>query len=430
MNELQEHKVINETTSFVFENLKNNRRFLHAHPELAFNEWNTMSFLIDKLKETHGKFSFISQEVAISLAKLTDTPLSEHSFLNEKAFLPGFKLTFNLDPNKTKIKYHIAIRADLDALPIIEDQSIKHFPFINNFCSVNNAMHACAHDGHLAIALQSALFVNDNIKLFEKSKLSAISFIFQPAEEGCRGAQAIIKAGFLDDIDEIFCYHLGLGLKSGFIAPTPHGFLSSIKFHLNIYGKKSHAGRPQEGVNALQVMSAIVQKALKLLVVKEGIYINFSNLHCPGACNIIPDFCSTDGEIRVRDEKNLDPLYRNVTNIIESESKNLTGSNFELIKKGYGIDIKQDIKLCDLVRKTALTLHLNIQDDFSFNASEDASLLIRQVQKQGGYGCYFIIGSDIKAQHHHSCFDFDENSLLYGYRLITDLILEKALERC
>ena len=409
----------------IFRELISLRRMLHTIPETAFHEWQTMELLIDLIKDTNGTITFIPQETAQHLCTLIPKVDRPHKFLDTDVTVPGFKLTFNLDPENKKTKKHLAIRSDMDGLPIPECSDLKHIPAKLGFNAINGAMHACGHDGHMAIALMSALWVNANLSLLYKTNLSALSFIFQPAEEGCRGALAVIDSGFLQDIDLIYCYHLGLGVPSGYIVPSPSGFLASCKFSLEVFGKKSHAGHPELGVNALKVTASFIEKVLVLLDPNEGLYVNISNLHCEGACNVIPDHCSLDGEIRVIDEANLDLLYSQIEKIIAAESKAVPGSSYRLLKKGVGLNIKQNAELCKIVEKAAQKLNLKIMQNFKFNASEDASQLISHLQKRGKQGCYFMIGSDIAAAHHNSSFDFDEKSLINGFNVVKELILSK-----
>ena len=401
------------------------RRILHRTPETGFHEWKTMELLIDLIKDTQGTITFMPQETAQHLCTLIPKADKPHKFLGTDVSVTGFKLTFNLDPQNKKVKKHLAIRSDIDGLSIPESSDPMHLPAKLGFNAINGAMHACGHDGHMAIALMSALWVNTNLSLLYESDLSAISFIFQPAEEGCRGALAVIDSGFLQDIDLIYCYHLGLGVPSGYIVPCPSDFLASCKFTLEVFGKKSHAGHPELGINALKVTASFIEKALSLLDLKKGLYVNISNLHCEGACNVIPDHCFLEGEIRVLDEENLDLLYSQIEQIIANESKAVPGSYYQLLKKGVGLGIKQDEKLCKKVAEAALKLKLNIMPEFKFNASEDASQLIRHLQKQGKLGCYFMIGSDIANSHHNSSFDFDEKSLINGFNVIKELILSE-----
>ena len=121
-----------------------------------------------------------------------------------------------------------AFRFDMDAVDLMESTDKDHFPFREGFASVNeNAMHACGHDGHTAIGLGLAeVLINNRDKFSGKIKL-----IFQPAEEGVRGAKSMAKSGIIDDVDLIFGLHLGLKADSGGeLFPGSSGFLATSKF--------------------------------------------------------------------------------------------------------------------------------------------------------------------------------------------------------
>ena len=402
------------------------RESLHKIPELAFCEWNTLSFIVDTIKDckhikkeylplgTFDKFKdligLLKKEVLIEKDKLID--------------IPCLKVTIDFK----KDGKNLAIRTDMDALPINEAKIQGHYPFDHNFASNNCNMHACAHDGHMALLLKTLLYIDKNYEIFkDKCNLASISFIFQGAEEGCRGAKVILDSNFLDDIDILYCYHLGMKLPSNYIATNPTKFLTTIKFKLDIVGKKAHAGYPDKGINALNPLANIIAKGLNLLDSKNGFYINFSDVLVPGASNIIPDFATCQGEVRSLNSKNAQNLYLKLQDIIKKECEAISCS-YNLIKKGEAIGIENSKILVNTLNKTVIDTGFLIQDNFEFNASEDASLLIKKVQDNGGLAAHFVIGSDLKAEHHQHNFDFDTKILDKAFTLIINLIT-KGLEK-
>lgn len=119
---------------------------------------------------------------------------------------------------------HVAFRFDIDALKITECEGKCHIPFRENFQSKNHGyMHACGHDGHMAIGLAFAKFLIENN---EKMK-GKFTFIFQPAEEGVRGAKSMIASRFFPNPDYFFSLHLGFGLETGVVGVGTQGFLGS-----------------------------------------------------------------------------------------------------------------------------------------------------------------------------------------------------------
>jgi aminobenzoyl-glutamate utilization protein A len=128
-----------------------------------------------------------------------------------------------------------AFRFDIDALPIQEEHQNIHKPYSEQFHSTNtNISHACGHDGHTSIGLGLAKTISEN----KDSLKGTIKIIFQPAEEGCRGAYSMVDAGVVDDVDTLICMHLGLMAKSGMIVAGAKGF-SMIREIIKVSKEKS-----------------------------------------------------------------------------------------------------------------------------------------------------------------------------------------------
>lgn len=400
------------------------RESLHKIPELAFCEWNTLSFIINTIKDCkHIKKEYLPQGTFDKFKDLIGLEKKEIYIEKDKLIdVPCLKVTIDFNKKGKKL----AIRTDMDALPINESHTKGHYPFDHDFASDNCCMHACAHDGHMALALKTILFIDKNYEIFkDKSAFASISFIFQGAEEGCRGAKVILDSNFLDDIDVLYCYHLGMKLPSNYIATNPSKFLSTFKFKLDIFGKKAHAGYPDKGINALAALANIIAKGLSYLDPQKGFYINFSQVLVPGASNIIPDFATCLGEVRSDQQKKAIELYLKLQDLIKKETQAISCS-YNFIKKGEAIGIKNSTYLVNILNQSAQDIGFLIQNNFEFNASEDASLLIKKVQDNGGLAAHFVIGANIKAEHHQNNFDFDTSVLDKAFELIVNLITKKV----
>lgn len=398
------------------------RRELHKIAEPAFNEWLTLNYLVNALKDLDGiSLSFIDQECVLNLKEqgLTNLPIDQnspalHFFMGREVLIPGLCAQIKIkDEGKT-----IAIRADMDALPIKESTSEDHRPHALRFACPGSCCHACAHDGHMAIALQLCRFIAQNKKILSGTDVARVRFIFQGAEEGCQGARIVAATPFLDGVDEIYCFHLGMGLKSGTVAPKTERFLSTLKFNLKVAGKKAHAGHPELGVNAGAFLCSFITKALELMDQKEGRLINFSNILVPGARNVIPDEASAQGELRALSSAKLSEFEQQISALLDEHKQRFPGSDYAFMPCGYACEIQSDEALEDAIAQRSKELGLQVEQSFAFNASEDASLLISKVQKAGGQGVYFVVGSDLKAPHHHGAFDFDENALKDAFSLL------------
>ncbi|MBO6258202.1 MAG: amidohydrolase [Succinivibrio sp.] len=400
------------------------RRALHSRAESAFCEWQTFHYLKELFKGQPVTVRFIPKQTVIKHKDLIPADLI---CADEQAPIPGMIVTLKIHDKDENHPYHAAIRCDLDGLPIEESSSPQHLPLQLNFRAENGCMHACGHDGHMAIAVCSFLHFIRHREELAHSPYNCLSLICQPAEEGCRGALMIKDAGFLDDIDELWCFHLGMGLGSGIIAPNPYGFLATEKFNLSFYGQKAHAGHPELGVNALLPLCHTIEKALCLTDSTKQRYVNFSNVHCEGARNIIPDLASCEGELRAGTGDSLQHLKQQLFDIIaDTRAEKFSAQSsqgtlrYRYTVKGQAGPVKQSADLVLRATQTAQSLGLKCSD-FDFKASEDASLLIDYVQKRGGRGCYIVIGADIRAPHHNPLFDFDERALEYGTRLLISL---------
>ncbi len=401
-------------------NLIKIRRDLHQKAETSFKEWQTLEYIINFVKDTKATCEFLPLSLFDEFKELTEVNEDIHTFLDTDVNLPFVKVTFNLN----KEGKHLAFRSDIDGLPIKESQNIEHRPYKENFVSLNNNSHACGHDGHMALSLSLIDYIDKNFDtIVDKSPFAKISFIFQAAEEGCRGASILLKSNFLDDIDVLYCYHLALGLKTDYIAPCPKNFLATFKFYLESYGKKAHAAKPYDGISALYYITKSINHLMDIQDVQKGLYVNFGSLECVGESNIISDFAKAKGEIRALNKKSLYALKEKLISTLDNIYKD-NEKGYKLIKRGEAFDIVHSENLVNIIAKVSSYHNLITDFDYCFNASEDASLLIDKVQAKGKSAIYFVIGANIASPHHTSTFDFDEKALINGFTILQSLIFE------
>ena len=199
-------------------------------------------------------------------------------------------------PGKT-----ICIRAELDALYINEPEDPEHLPRRENFHSMRpGVMHACGHDGHQAVLLELGRFIAAN-----KERLTGkIKFIFQPAEEGSRGAYAFVRSGVLDDVDTIICAHFGLDQPPGVVYTAPSKFLCTEKIDFEFIGRPSHAGmHPQTGRNALMAAANAAINLMALPRHGDGMTrVNVGNLHAGEGRNVVAAHATMQIEVRGANE--------------------------------------------------------------------------------------------------------------------------------
>ena len=308
----------------------------------------------------------------------------------------------------------LALRFDIDANDIDESQETKHRPYRDGFASVNpGAMHACGHDGHAAAGLGVA-----NILMQVKDHLSGtVKLIFQPGEEGSRGAAAMEAAGVLEGVDYIFGGHIGIKARHlGDFICGAREFLATTKLDVTFTGKPAHAGMcPEEGRNALLAAATC---ALNLHAISRhgqgASRINVGSLQAGQGRNIIPAHAVLQLETR--------GVTTSIDGFMAQEARRI----IEAAALMYAVDYKAECtgatqggesspEMAEMARTIAQEMGYfeNILGITSFGATEDFSHLLTNVQKQGGKGTYVQLGADASAGHHHFCFDFDEKVIAY-----------------
>ena len=403
------------------------RRDFHKHPEVGFTEFWTASKVVEIL--TSLGYEVIYGQDAMDGESRRGLPPEQQL---EEAYLRALQDGANPEiAGKMRGGYTavigmlkgnqagrtIAFRFDMDALPIEESEDSDHLPYKEGFCSrYKGNMHACAHDAHTAIGLGLAE------KLADKQFVGTIKLIFQPAEEGVRGAYAIVQKGLLDDVDEMYCLHLGAGVPLGEIHGGAAGFLASTKMAAHFNGVSAHAGAsPEMGRNALLGAATALLNIHAIPRFSTGsTRINVGVLEGGTAANIIPSSAKMILETRSVSEETNRELENRVRNII-AHSAAMHELSYDIEVIGAAIPISCDQELAELVLEEAK----QIEGFTSFKAteassmgSEDASYMIRRVQERGGKGTYMIIGTDLPAPHHHPKFDIQEEVLPLSVKLL------------
>lgn len=363
------------------------RRRLHQYPELGFREHQTAAFVEKQLKAWG-----IPHETGIAKTGIV-------------ALLQGGA------PGKT-----LAIRADMDALPILEENLV---PYRSR---QDGVMHACGHDGHTAIALGTAYYLSQNPHTFR----GTVKIIFQPAEEGPGGALPMIEAGVLKNptVDAIIGLHLWNNLPLGTVGVRSGALMGAVElFDLEIQGKGGHGALPQQTVDSI-VVAAQVVTALQTIVARsvnplDAAVVTVGSFQAGRTHNVIADTAQLSGTVR----------YFN------SDLGALIPQRFEQIVAGicqsYGATYTLDYRklyppvvnheaIAALVRSVAETVvetPVNIVPDCQTMGGEDMSYFLQEVP-----GCYFFLGSansslGLDYPHHHPKFDFDETALGAGVEL-------------
>lgn len=313
----------------------------------------------------------------------------------------------------------VCIRVDIDALPIAEGAA-PHRPTAEGWASdTPEVMHACGHDGHVAIGLGIARVLAQ--LLAERGK-GRLRLIFQPAEEGVRGGRAIVDAGWMHDVDLLLGFHIGFGVPAGTVAVGVRGFLATEKLRVRLTGRAAHAGKsPEQGRNALL---GACQVALGLHALAQsgapGLRVNVGRLEAGRALNVVADQAELLVELRAERSADLHDLSHRARRLIEGIAHaGELGHSIEVIGEAAEWSNPGSLASWAGAVATRSGAFERTLTDHWFGASEDATLLAQAVANRGGLAGYFLFGADLRADHHTPYFDFDEEVLSRGVLMMS-----------
>lgn len=403
------------------------RRHFHKYAEPAWMEFLTTVKIIEELKNYnldlyYGKEIYFNKRMGLpekSILESYKNSISISDIEKKEEILDSYTgLIAVLDTKK--IGPNIGFRFDIDANELCESNSLGHLPNILNFSSKNSfAMHACGHDAHMSIGIELAKILASNVKKLK----GKIIFIFQPAEEGVRGAYSLMNNPIIDKLDYLAGMHIGMDVKSGEIGVGSHGFLATKKIDIIFKGKASHAGAsPEKGHNALLAASSAVLNFNSLAQHSMGeARINVGKLNAGSGRNIIANKAKIEMEIRGENENIISYLYDGVNRIVEGSAISYDCS-YEIEIKGQAPSlISYDEEFIKNLRNYYKEKSYKLVDA-NLKGSEDIAYLLNEVRKKGGKTVHFILGSNLKDSHHSEEFDINEKDMLRGVDLMVDFV--------
>ena len=369
------------------------RRHFHAHPELSLEEFETAAFIERELRD--GGFDALR------------TGVGKTGIL---ATLHGAK------PGPVTL-----LRADMDALPVREE-SVAEYRSTHD-----GVMHACGHDGHMAILLAAARALSrrrDEIP-------GTIVFCFQPGEEGLAGNRLMIEDGALENphVDRTFALHLYSGLDVGRVGIRDGPFFAaSDRFTIRLIGKGGHGAMPQSAVDpivgAATLVSALQTLASREVAPKDPVVVTVGSLHAGTTFNVIPDRAEMQGTVRSLD----DAVRRSMPQRIERILRGLG----EAMRLHYEFDyawgyptVVNDVATNDVVRAVAASVvgAENVVDPHDIVMWGEDMAYMQELRP----GAYFIVGvrgADVGTEPQHSArYDIDERALRVGFDMMVGLAL-------
>lgn len=366
------------------------RRYFHMYPELSWREVNTSKKIKEELDNMNIPYKVV-----------------EHT---------GIIATINgSGAGKT-----IGLRADMDALAITEGNDIF-------YCSRNEGiMHACGHDGHIAMLLGAAKILKEKSNEFS----GKVILLFQPAEEVIEGAKAFLKSKELEEIDKIFSIHLWSDLDSGKISLEPGARMASAdKFKITVEGKSGHGSAPHQGVDALVISSSIVMN-LQLIISRmtnplDPVVLSIGKIESGENYNIIARNAVLQGTIRTFN--NL--VRKDIEYSIEKVARGVADSFGAKVKVEYihgtspVINSEEASKVASIAAEKAMGKDAIVKME-KVMGGEDFALLLEEYG-----GALLFVGTRNEEvgshhPHHNQRFNIDEGTLKYGVEVFVRIIDE------
>lgn len=377
-----------------FKNAVETRRHLHSHPELSFQEKETSDYIFKELNS-----------IGINVKRIANTGIIAE--INGK--------------EKGKV---IALRADIDALPINEDNDVS-------YKSVQeNVMHACGHDVHTASLLTVAKILNQ----LKEEFTGTIKLIFQPAEEKIPGgAQQIIEEGGLKnpDVDIIFGQHVDPDLETGTVGFKANEYMaSSDEFYISVFGKGGHAAMPWKLIDPVAISAQLITSLQTIISrntnVNSPSVLSFGKItSLNGAVNIIPNEVKIEGIFRTFNEEWRKEAHKLIISLCENIVKGMGAKAKIKIIQGYPVLINDEEQTKKSViyaqeylgKKNVIMLERRMTaEDFAYYSLKKTAVYYRLGTANKSKG--------IDSPLHSSTFNVDEDSLKTSIGLMTYLALK------
>ena len=368
------------------------RRDLHRHPEIAFEEVRTMGVVAERLRE------------------LGLTPRTEVGGTGVVAVWDTGR------PGPT-----VLARADMDALPVPDEKQVDYRS------TRTGANHACGHDGHVAVLLS----VIEALRADEARLRGRTVFVFQPAEEIVRGAEAMLADGALDglEIDHVLGLHLSTMHPTGVVALREGPALAATDtFTITVHGRGGHAAKPHETVDPI-VVSAHLVVALQTLVSRESdpvdqAVISVTRLHGGTAFNIVPESVELAGTLRTFQAATRETMERRIRAVAEGVAathRATTTIDWTAGSPALVNDVAATARLRAVAERVVGPDH--VRENALLMGGDDMALWLQRAP-----GCYVFVGAnggeDSSWPHHHPRFDLDEAALPLAVELFAEGIVD------
>ena len=414
------------------------RRDFHKYPETAWYEMRTSAIIAKTLTEL-GYEVLTGKAVCLETERYgvpSSEALAEHAALALEQGAPAEYLSEEMKQGFTGVigilrcgeGPVVALRFDIDALGLIEDETPSHRPFAEGFSSQNpGMMHACGHDAHAVIGLGTA----EVLMRIRDSLHGTVKLIFQPGEEGAKGARPIVAHGHLDDVDYFVGTHIAPtgGPDDGDVTPGTWGSLATSKYDVHYHGQAAHAGGfPENGRSAIVAAANAVLNLTAIPRHSGGISrVNVGVIQGGTGRNVIPDKAMMQIEVRGETTEINAYMDEQARRICQAAAE-MTGCTCEMIPQGASESQQSDLDFLshigDVVREHLPHLKVSSCENAQNWGSEDISLMMNRVQAHGGKATYMRSMTDMASAQHTTAFDFDEKVLVDGIQTFSAIVYD------
>ncbi|MEX6507769.1 M20 aminoacylase family protein [Jiella sp. M17.18] len=357
------------------------RRDIHAHPELMFDVERTAGIVADKLK------AFGVDEVVTGIGRTGVVGIIK-----------------GRDTGSGRV---IGLRADMDALPILEATGVPHAS------QTPGKMHACGHDGHTAMLLGAAQYLAET-RNFD----GAVALIFQPAEEGGGGGREMVEDGMMDrfGIQEVYGMHNRPGLPVGQFLTRPGSIMASAdEFEITVEGTGGHAAYPHQCVDstliAAQIMLSLQTVVSRNVDPVQSAVVSVTQLHAGEAFNVIPPTAVLRGTVRTLKPEIRDLVEARMAEVVELTARALGGKAVLDYRRKYPVVVNDPARTefaASVARQVAGDARVDV-DAPPVMGGEDFAFML-----ESRPGAFIFVGNGDTAPVHHPGFDFNDEAIPHG----------------
>ncbi|MBV9077603.1 MAG: amidohydrolase [Methylobacteriaceae bacterium] len=366
------------------------RRDIHAHPELLFDVHRTAGVVADRLR------AFGCDEVVTGIGKTG---------------VVGVIRGRRGEGGRT-----VGLRADMDALPIVE---ATDKPYRS---TVPGLMHACGHAGHTAMLLGAAKYLAETRNFAGNAVV-----IFQPAEEGGGGGDAMVKDGLMTrfGVDEVYGMHNWPGMPVGHFGIRPGPVMAAAdRFTITVEGKGGHAAHPHQCVDTLlaaaQIVVALQQVVARNVDPLKSAVLSTCSFKSGETFNVIPQTATLLGTVRTLDPAVQDHIEARITEVATGVAQAYGAVATVDYARGYPVTANhpdQTEFMADVARQVGAGVNAELPPQMG---SEDFSYMLLERP-----GAYIFIGNGDSALCHHPAYDFDDGAIPFGVSLWAKIVEER-----